>query len=62
MGEGQNEGLEGLLLKEWPEKISVPERERGRNSVQRSEWGEGILGEVWRQREQQAERKDFDVS
>lgn len=62
MGEGKNEGLEGLFFKEWPENISVPGRERGRNSVQRSEWSEGILGEVWRQREQQAERKAFDVS
>jgi len=48
----QNEWLEGLFLKEWPEKTSVHGGERGRNSVQRSEWSEGILGEVCRQREQ----------
>ena len=61
-GEWQNERLEGLFLKEWPEKTSVHGGERGRNYVQRSEWSEEIWGEVCRQREQRAKREAFDVS
>lgn len=36
-------------------------RKRDRDFVQRSEWSEGIRVRVFRQREQQAKRKTFDV-
>lgn len=36
-------------------------RRRERDFVQRFEWSEGIWGGVFRQREQQAKRKAFDI-